>query len=137
MRDRLYEEQIRKHVQKVVNFLEKYKGIHADNWDETDIYALERTLQLLIESCIGVARYYIKAKYDINVTKSREAFDELRHKGDLKLDKYEEMMKIIGFRNVLVHDYLEIEFKLMRKVIENRKYLFIKTTIEQLLKNLK
>jgi len=47
-------------------------------------------------------------KYNLSVSQSREAIDELKSRGDLSVLQHEELLKIIGFRNVLVHDYLEL-----------------------------
>jgi uncharacterized protein YutE (UPF0331/DUF86 family) len=45
---------------------------------ETDQLAVQRALQILVESVIGMSRYVTEAVLGIRVGKSREGIDELR-----------------------------------------------------------
>jgi len=56
-------------------------------------------LQVYIESFIGMARYFVQQKYNLSVSQSREAIDELKSRGDLTVQQHEELLKIVGFRN--------------------------------------
>lgn len=124
MRDLMYEREILRHIEKMNRILDKYSE-NVASWTETDELAIERALQVLIESVIGIARYCLSGKYGTSVSKSREAFDELRSRGDLDHGSYEKMMKIIGFRNVLVHDYLDVEIKVLHSIMEHKSYTFL------------
>lgn len=124
MRDLMYEREILRHIEKMNRILDKYSE-NVASWTETDELAIERALQVLIESVIGIARYCLSEKYGTSVSKSREAFDELRSRGDLDHTAYEKMMKIIGFRNVLVHDYLDVEIKVLHSIMEHKSYTFL------------
>lgn len=49
---------------------------------------------------------------------------------------FDQMMKIIGFRNVLVHDYLNVELKLVTEVVQKKSYQFLEDLVDGLLEKL-
>lgn len=67
----------------------------------------------------------MQQKYNLSVSQSREALDELKIRGDLTVRQHEELLKIVGFRNVLVHDYLEINNDIVQAVVTKRHYAII------------
>lgn len=125
MRDTAYEQAIFKHHQKMLKLLEEFSLENPDTWKERDLLAIQRTLQIFIESFIGFARYIVQYKYQLSVNQSREAIDELKQHGDLTFEQHRQILKIIGFRNVLVHDYLDIDEEIVRNIIRNKNYLFL------------
>lgn len=119
MRDIAYEQSLLRHQRKMLRILDEYSQESVNDWTERDFLAIQRALQVYIESFIGMARYFVQQKYQLSVSQSREAIDELKSRGDLSLEQHQELLKIIGFRNVLVHDYLEIKtglFKLSSRI---------------------
>jgi len=83
--------------------------------------ASERTLQVLIEACIGIAKHWV---YTLNKTAPADAysaFETLSQQGVINMDDVA-WRKIIGMRNALVHDYLNIEPDIIRAVIKNTRY---------------
>ena len=76
-------------------------------------------LQRACEAVIDVAMYIVSSrKIGIAQTK-REAFDVL-HKNKIINDKiYNNIKNMIGFRNIAVHDYKNIDNKILLDVIEN------------------
>jgi uncharacterized protein YutE (UPF0331/DUF86 family) len=76
-----------------------------------------------------MARYFVQQKYNLSVSQSREALDELKSRGDLNFQQHEELLKIIGFRNVLVHDYLEINDGIVQSVVTQRHYAIMENLI--------
>ncbi len=46
----------------------------------------------------------------------------LKSRGDLSFEQYDELLKIIGFPNMLVHDYLELNDGIVQAVIKTRHY---------------
>jgi len=88
--------------------------------------AAERTLQVLIEACIGIAKHW---SYALNKTAPADAytaFETLSQLGisDIKMLSWR---KVIGMRNALVHDYLNIDPEIIRLVIQKKDFdkLFI------------
>ena len=92
----------------MLRILDDYSHEDSAQWTERDFLAIQRALQIYIESFIGMARYFVQQKYQLSVSQLREALDELKSRGDLSPQQHDELLKIVGFRNVLVHDYLEI-----------------------------
>jgi len=83
--------------------------------------ASERTLQVLIEACIGIAKHWTYALNSTAPADAYSAFECLSQHGVLTSNNIE-WRKIIGMRNALVHDYLNIEPEIIRSVIKKSTY---------------
>lgn len=82
--------------------------------------AAERSLQLLTEACIGIAKQSLKGIDKEVPADARKAFSKLRMLG---LDPTgADWNKIIGMRNALVHDYLNLDPERVLEVIKNKHY---------------
>lgn len=121
MRDKAYEQEIENIQQEMALILEE---LHDDigRWKARDILAAQRALQILIESLVGVARYTYQEKYGTKVSKSRAGLDGLERRGDLSRQDHELSLKMIGFRNVLVHDYLDVNRDIVEAIIKKKLY---------------
>ena len=122
MRDIAYEQSLFRHQQRMLRILNEYSEEDASTWTERDFLAIQRALQVYIESFIGLSRYLVQQKYQLSLSQSREALDELKNRGDLTMKQHEEVMKIIGFRNVLVHDYLDVNDGVVQAVVTKKQY---------------
>ncbi len=131
-RDPVYEHELDKHIDRMIRILEEYR-ISMDEWSEKDFLGIERAFQILAEAIIGLCRYLVSQCYGLNVSRSREAADELRKLNVFSRAEHSELMKIVGFRNVLVHDYLNVNEDILRSLMQNRKYLFIAEMRDKLL----
>lgn len=80
----------------------------------------ERSLQLLTEACIGIAKRTLKAEGKQVPSDARQVFSKLNSLG---LDNTgSDWNRIIGMRNALVHDYLNIEPDRVLDVIRLKHY---------------
>lgn len=79
--------------------------------------AAERTLQVTIGACIGIARHWSKALLGYSKTGVYESFEVLAQHQHLTLEALKGWKKIIGLRNVLVHEYLNVNPETVRSVI--------------------
>jgi len=129
MRDIAYEQALLRHQRRMLRILDEYSRENTDTWTERDFLAIQRALQVYIESFIGMARYFVQQKYNLSVSQSREALDELKSRGDLTVRQHEELLKIVGFRNVLVHDYLEINDGIVQAVVTKKHYAIMENLI--------
>lgn len=121
MRDKAYEQEINNVQQEMLLMLDDlHNDIHQ--WNGRDLLAAQRALQIIIESLIGLARYTYQQKYNINVSKSRAALDGLLKQGDLNRTDYDLAIKMIGFRNVLVHDYLDVNRNILEAIVSKKLY---------------
>ncbi|NOR68572.1 MAG: DUF86 domain-containing protein, partial [Methylomarinum sp.] len=80
-----------------------------------------RTLQILIEACIGIAKHWTYALNKTAPADAYSAFEALSQQGIVGINEVE-WKKIIGMRNALVHDYLNIEPEIIRTIINNATY---------------
>lgn len=131
MRDMAYEQALFKHQHKMLRVLDEYSHENPDDWTERDLLAIQRALQVLIESFIGMARYLVQQKYRLSLSQSREAIDELKNRADLNFEQHQQLLKIIGFRNVLAHDYLELNEEIVRAIIINKHYAVLERLLNQ------
>ncbi|MET4694708.1 type VII toxin-antitoxin system HepT family RNase toxin [Endozoicomonas lisbonensis] len=135
MRDKAYEQEVDRVQQEMLLMLD---DLHTDidHWNGRDLLAAQRALQIIIESLIGLSRYTYQQKYNISVSKSRSALDGLAKQGDICKTDYELSLKMIGFRNVLVHDYLDVNQKIIEAIIRKKQYHDIQRISEILLQSL-
>lgn len=129
MRDIAYEQALIRHQRRMLRILDEYHNEDTSTWRERDFLAIQRALQIYIESFIGMARYFVQQKYNLSISQSHEALDELKSRGELTFQQHDELLKIIGFRNVLVHDYLDINDGIVQAVIEKRHYAILENLI--------
>ena len=83
--------------------------------------ASERTLQILIEACIGIAKHWTYGLTKVAPADAISAFEKLSQQGIKSINDVE-WRKLIGMRNALVHDYLNIEPEIVRVVIKKATY---------------
>ncbi|GAA5176849.1 hypothetical protein GCM10023342_23400 [Modicisalibacter zincidurans] len=82
--------------------------------------AAERNLQLLTEACIGIAKQRLKSLGVVVPSDARQAFSKLQ---SLNHDRSgTPWNKIIGLRNALVHDYLNLDAEIVKAIIRQRDY---------------
>ena len=124
MRDELYERELLRNSRRMIGILDGFQK-RQQALSETDHLAVQRALQILVESVIGMSRYVAEVVLGVRVGKSREGIDELRRAQMLDPETHERLMKIVGFRNVLVHDYLTIDDNVVQALVDKREYGFI------------
>ncbi len=91
------------------------------NLSRYEYRAAERTLQILIEACIGIAKHWVYALNKTAPADAYSAFEALSQQGVAGLNEVE-WKKIIGIRNALVHDYLNIEPEIIKEVVKKSTY---------------
>jgi uncharacterized protein YutE (UPF0331/DUF86 family) len=131
-RDLIYEQQLYNNALRMQQILTNYS--QQQQWLETDYLAIERSLQILIESFIGLARYTLEITFNVHVSKSREAIDVLHLKGIFDDHIYQQLNKMIGFRNVLVHDYLNLNPAIIQSIVRQQHYNLVIQQLQTLLK---
>lgn len=99
-----------------------------ENNDIQDIIVLN--LQRACQQSIDLAMF-LNAELGTGVPKSSsEAFEKLMEKGVISKESYENMKKMVGFRNVAVHQYQSIDYNIVEYVIKNRLEDFYKLNRE-------
>ncbi|PCI61282.1 MAG: hypothetical protein COB35_06790 [Gammaproteobacteria bacterium] len=87
-----------------------------------DYRAGERLLQLLAEVSIGLAKHWLKSLKKETGSNAYQTFIGLHELGNLTDVELNEWRKIIGLRNSLVHDYLNIDKSIIKLIIKDKKY---------------
>lgn len=91
--------------------LRQMRDVSLDEYlDDDNIQAIvERRLQLAIQVCIDIGNYLI-GQLGISAPDEQEnVFLVLGREGILSPDLAKRMVGMVRFRNILVHDYLEID----------------------------
>ncbi|MFW6308292.1 MAG: type VII toxin-antitoxin system HepT family RNase toxin [Campylobacterales bacterium] len=98
----------------------KFKDGSADLIDER---AAERSLQILSENLIGKLKKILQHYNSPVVPDSGyDAVEILRNIGAISDEDSSFFRKILGFRNALVHDYMNFDREIVKKIILNGDY---------------
>ena len=118
-------EVIRKRIQKLEEYLSILREIQKHPLDvflSTPEYygSAERFLQLSIEASIDIGNHLVA---DLNLGQAEwhsDIPDIFRQKGYISAELCEKWVRMIGFRNVLVHDYIDVDHKIVYEALQNR-----------------
>lgn len=106
--------------------LERHSGQAVDllleNSDER--WTIERGLQLCVQNVLDVATH-IAAAVGRDVPDYASAIDVLAEVGVLPKSFVGGFRDVAGFRNVLVHGYLEVDVEILHRVLNSRLREFI------------
>lgn len=81
--------------------------------------AIVLNLQRACQQAIDLAMYLV-AKLGLgNPKESREAFELLEEKGIISEAVAVRLKKMVGFRNLAVHEYQELDLNILESIIEN------------------
>lgn len=83
--------------------------------DLQDIIA--RNLELAIQACIDIAAH-LCGTHGIVPPTSGGGFDVLADKKLISRALAQRLRRAVGFRNVLVHEYVEVDWRIVRRVVE-------------------
>lgn len=95
----------------------RFKDIKLDKYlQDDDIQTIvERKLQLSIQTCIDITNYII-ARERLNIPDEEEnIFIVLAQEGIIDHDLGQRMRGMVNFRNILIHEYLEIDNELVNR----------------------
>jgi uncharacterized protein YutE (UPF0331/DUF86 family) len=81
--------------------------------------AIERLLELSLQSVIDCSRLMVAFLDWRRIRDDRDAFLILADRSVIDLDLCERMVRAKGFRNVLVHEYVEIDPELLYDHLQN------------------
>jgi uncharacterized protein YutE (UPF0331/DUF86 family) len=85
-------------------------------------------LQRACEAAIDLAMHLVKANELGNPQESRDAFAFLADGDLLERDRAEKLMKMVGFRNIAVHDYKKLNLEIVASIIHDDLDVFLDFT---------
>lgn len=93
--------------------LKRFESISLEEYlGDYDIQAIvERNLQLSIQVCMDIANYIIARKKLTFPAEQENIFVLLGREGIIARDLADRIKGMVNFRNILVHDYTEIDSK--------------------------
>ena len=102
--------------------LKRFETIELNSYlDDYDIQAVvERNLQLAIQVCIDIANYIIARKKMTFPAEQDNIFILLGREGIIPQDLSVRVKGMVNLRNILVHDYAEIDAKRVHGLLINR-----------------
>ncbi len=99
---------------------EEYAGKPSNlSDDQTKQDAIVLNLQRACEAAIDLAMHLVRRRRLGIPQDSREAFDLLVRAGALEPILGETLKRMVGFRNVAVHDYTRLSLPIVRAIVEN------------------
>ena len=121
---------MRQHVQEQLETLnELAEAIKLQPLRKIERLAAERSLQIMIEAAIGVAKHCCKKAGKAN---SGDAYKNLLTAHDLLNSNipHSALKGAAGMRNAIVHDYLNLDWARIEAVIVNQQYQTLGDFIE-------
>ena len=82
--------------------------------------AVEFNILRIIELCIDLANHVVKVRKLGIPKESRASFTMLAREGLIPKELSKLLEGMVGFRNVLIHEYRELDIEVMKDVIEHR-----------------
>lgn len=98
---------------------EEYEDNPKNLEDYRRLDSIVLNLQRSCELVTDIAMYIVSARKLGIPQEKREAFELLEKNGLIPKAMSENMKKMIGFRNIAVHDYKKIDETILQDVIEN------------------
>lgn len=81
---------------------------------------VEHTLQLALQACQDVASHLVSDARLGEAPTNQALFERLQEAGFLGADLATTLRQAIGFRNVLVHGYTDVDVRIVRDVVLHR-----------------
>jgi len=87
--------------------------------------AAERNIQVLVEAAIGCSKHYLKLHKNPVPSESKMTIERVYALLAIIEPAKEAITAAVGMRNVIIHDYLNIDWKFIEPVIRDKDYLSV------------
>jgi len=119
----LYLAEVESHKAKYLKELNELRfDLNQSNLKSRDYLAAERLLQVFTEMCIGLSKHMVKKIQNKSPTEAYQSFSLLKEHGLISSNELRTWKQIIGMRNVLVHDYLNIDLLIVEDILREGHY---------------
>jgi uncharacterized protein YutE (UPF0331/DUF86 family) len=82
-------------------------------------------LQVLIENAIGKAKQLLKSRGETVPVSAYDAFAALARQGDVEQEQLIAWNAVVGLRNRIVHDYMNIDMTKVLDMVSQGRYEFV------------
>lgn len=108
-------------IERCINRInEEYERNSENLYNYSKLDAIVLNLQRACELVIDIAMYIVSTE-KLGVPQSKkEAFEILLKNNYINEETLKKMRGMIGFRNIAIHDYKEIDEEILQDIIENR-----------------
>lgn len=110
-------------IERCVLQIRRYYAKYSDMPFEEDFFkqdAIALNLQRATELCIDLGNHVIRTKKLGIPKESRDTFKILANSGILTKELGNRLQGMVGFRNILVHEYKKIDVSILKNVIETQ-----------------
>jgi uncharacterized protein YutE (UPF0331/DUF86 family) len=109
-------------VQIIERCLERINEEYDNNEENLRNYTKQDSIilniQRMCEACIDLAMHYA-AEHKLGIPQSsRDVFDLLNQAGVISQELASSLKKMVGFRNIAVHDYQNINLDIVKNIID-------------------
>lgn len=125
-------------IEEVLRHLELLEKIRRRgvNWDDVfELYAVLHALQIHSQSIIDYLLHTC-AVVGVRGETPLRCIAGLASAGLLSGEEREALRRLVGFRNIIVHEYGEIDVEKVRQVLEERRYAYVTEIVIKLHKEL-
>ncbi len=123
-----YKDAIQQHINESCQDLEELNRIlQTRNWSRLERKGAERLIQTLVEACIGIAKHWLKQQGKVLPSDAYSVFETLTELQLIPNSETEQWQKVIGMRNAIVHDYLNLDERVIKAIITQKMYLQLQT----------
>lgn len=124
---------VKKHIKRIKDLAFKDFQEFQNNSDYQDILLFN--IQLAVQNCIDIAAHMISDENMGIPGSTNEMFYLLEENGYLTRDITEKMVKAVGFRNLIVHEYVNLKlervYEISKKDIHDLE-IFIKQILSKI-----
>jgi len=88
--------------------------------------AAERSLQIMIENLIGRCKKILQ-HYDSPIIplSGYDSAEILKNVSFFEEEEFNAMRRLFGFRNAMVHDYMDLDRLIVKAIVEKQEYLLL------------
>ncbi len=97
----------------------------AETFSEMEKQGIIHSLQVIIENSIRKAKHLLKIKAQDVPVSAYDVFQVLEQEKIINSEEQKQWKKIIGFRNTVVHEYMNVSEKIVFYLVSEQKYKFI------------
>jgi len=97
----------------------------GDHFSDMEKLGIIHALQVLIENAIGKAKHLLKIKQKTIPVSAYDVFQLLQQTSIISDDEKKQWDKSIGFRNTVVHEYMNVSEEIVFAILHKQEYQFI------------